>query len=231
MTDPFITLTASDSHQLAAYTAAPATASKAGIVVIQEIFGVNSHIRSVADGYAKEGYLCIAPAIFDRAERDVALGYTEADMQRGFALKMAVAPNGDASKVLLDVAAAVAWLKAQGVGRVGIVGYCFGGLVTWLSAGQVEGINAAVCYYGGGMPDAAASKAKCAVMAHFGDQDHWLPLEKVGQFHAANPEVDLHIYAANHGFNCDQRASYNETAAKSARAKSLGFFSEHLRGL
>jgi carboxymethylenebutenolidase len=225
-----LTLTASDQHQLAAYSAQPSGSPKAGLVVVQEIFGVNSHIRSVADGYAKDGFLCVAPAIFDRAERGVELGYQQADMERGFGLKGAVTPGGDAGAVLLDVSAAVAWLRAQGVAKVGIVGYCFGGLISWLSAGKVAGIDAAVCYYGGGMPDAADVKAQCPVMAHFGDQDHWLPLDKVGQFHAANPQVSLNIYAANHGFNCDQRGSYNEAAAVAARAKSVAFFNQHLVG-
>ena len=219
-----LNLTASDAHTFAAYTAAPKLAPKAGLVVVQEIFGVNSHIQSVADGYAGDGFLCVAPALFDRSERGVDLGYEQTDMERGFALKTATANAGP----LLDIAACVAWLQAQGVQKIGIVGYCWGGLLSWLAAGKLAGIDCAVCYYGGGMPEHADQKAQCPVMAHFGDQDHWLPLDAVGKFHAANASVDLNIYAANHGFNCDQRASYNAPAAAMARSRTLAFFATHL---
>jgi carboxymethylenebutenolidase len=223
-------LTAADGHTFAAYSAAPKLAAKAGIVVVQEIFGVNPHIRSVADGYAADGFLTCSPALFDRVERGVELGYEQADMERGFALKGAVTPHGHFEGPLADIAASVAWLKAQGMQRVGVVGYCFGGLLSWLSAGKVAGLDAAVCYYGGGIPEVAHVPPQCPVMAHFGDQDRWIPLDAVGQFHAANPGVDLNLYNANHGFNCDQRASYNAAAASMARAKSLAFFARHLVG-
>lgn len=219
-------LTAADVHTFSAHTARPVVGARAGLVVIQEIFGVNSHIRSVADGYAADGFLCIAPSLFDRVSPGVELGYESADMSRGMALK---ADTG-LEAPLKDIAACVAWLQSQGIERIGVVGYCWGGLLAWLSAARVDGVSASVAYYGGGIPQHASEVARCPVMAHFGDQDHWLPLETVGKFHAAQPQVELNIYRANHGFNCDQRASFDTAAATLARARSLKFLGQSLLG-
>jgi carboxymethylenebutenolidase len=223
----FIDLTSADGFTFPAYVAQPAGAPKAAIVVVQEIFGVNSHIRSVADGYAAQGYLAVAPSTFHRVKANVELGYTEADMQAGFALKTAVEAL-PAPGVLQDIQAAIT--HAARAGKVGVVGYCWGGLLTWRSACLLQGLSAAVPYYGGGMtaPAEAERMAQCPVMVHFGEQDHWIPLDTVHAFQAKQPQVEVHIYKANHGFNCDQRGSYNAEAAQLARERSLAFFAKHL---
>jgi carboxymethylenebutenolidase len=223
----FIDLTAKDGFTFPAYVAEPAGQPKGAIVVLQEIFGVNSHIRSVADGYAAAGYLAVAPATFHRVKPGVELGYTGDDMQAGSALKAAVEAL-PAPGVLQDVQAAVAY--AAKAGKVGIVGYCWGGLLTWRAAAEVAGIAAAAPYYGGGMttPEESARKPKVPVLAHFGSKDHWISLESVEAFKKAHPEVEVHVYQADHGFNCDQRGSYDEAAAKLARERTLAFFVAHV---
>ena len=226
-----IDLKAADGTTFPAYVAGPAGNPKAkgGVVVLQEIFGVNSHIRSVADGYAAEGYFVVAPATFHRVKADVELGYTEADMKEGFGYKMAVDGMAEPA-VMADIQAAIDHAAVGGSGKVGIVGYCWGGLLTWRSACSLSGLSAAVPYYGGGMtaqPD-AARQPKVPVLAHFGDQDHWSPLDTVEAFRQNQPGVEVHVYKANHGFNCDQRGSYNEAAAKLARERTLAFFAQHL---
>ena len=223
----FVDLKAADGHVFPAYVAEPAGTPKGAVVVLQEIFGVNSHIRSVADGYAAQGYLAVAPATFQRVKAGVELGYTEADMGEGFGYKTAVEAL-PAPGVMADIQAAVD--HAARAGKVGIVGYCWGGLLVWRSAASLQGLSAAVAYYGGGVttPAELERKPQVPVMAHFGDQDHWIPLDTVHAFQKAHPEVESFIYNANHGFNCDQRGSYDEAAAKTARERSLAFFAKHL---
>lgn len=223
----FTDLTSSDGFTFPAYVAEPIENPKGGLVLLQEIFGVNSHIREVADGYAQAGYWVVAPSTFHRVQAGVELGYSDADMGEGFKLKTAVESLPEPG-VLLDIQAAIE--QAAKGGKVGIVGYCWGGLLTWRSACELSGLSAAVAYYGGGMTAGVepARQAKVPVMAHFGEQDHWIPLDSVHAFQAAQPGVIVQVYEANHGFNCDQRGSYNETAAKLARERSLSFFSQHL---
>jgi carboxymethylenebutenolidase len=223
----FTQLKAADGQSIPAYVAQPAGQPKGGIVVIQEIFGVNSHIRSVADGYAAAGYLAVAPAIFQRVRPDVELGYEQNDMSEGMALKAATEAL-PAPGVMQDIQAAIQ--HASQAGKVGIVGYCYGGLLTWRAACQLDGLSAAVPYYGGGVttPEEIARKPKCPVLAHFGDQDHWIPLDSVEALKKAHPEIEVHVYHANHGFNCDQRASWNAEAAKLARERTLAFFAKHV---
>jgi carboxymethylenebutenolidase len=223
----FTDLRSSDGFVFPAYVAQPAGKAKAAVVVLQEIFGVNSHIRSVADGYAAEGYLAVAPSTFHRVKPGVDIGYTEDDMKTGSALKAAV-EGLTAPGVMPDIQAAID--HASQAGKVGVVGYCWGGLLTWRSACLLNGLSAAAPYYGGGMttPGEIARKPKVPVMAHFGDQDHWITLDSVEAFKRAHPEVEVHIYHANHGFNCDQRGSYNAEAAKLARQRTLAFFAKHL---
>lgn len=223
----FIQLRAADGQQIPAYVAQPAGQAKGAVVVVQEIFGVNSHIRSVADGYAAQGYLAIAPATFHRVKPDVELGYQQEDMTAGFALKTAVEAL-PAPGVLQDLQAAID--HGAQAGKVGIVGFCWGGLLTWRAACELKGLSAAVSYYGGGMttPEESARRPKVPVLAHFGDQDHWIPLETVEAFKQAHPEVEVHVYHANHGFNCDQRGSYDAEAARLARERTLAFFAKHL---
>ena len=197
------------------------------MVVLQEIFGVNSHIRAVADRFAARGYLAVAPSTFQRVQPGVELGYTDADMQTGFGYKTAVEAL-PAPGVLQDIQAAVN--HAARAGKVGIVGYCWGGLLVWRAAEAVTGLSAAVSYYGGGMTagNEPARTPRVPVLAHFGDQDHWIPLDSVEAFKAAQPGVEVHVYAANHGFNCDQRGSYNEAAATLALQRTHAFFAQHL---
>lgn len=223
----FIQLRAADGQSIPAYVAQPAGKPKGGIVVIQEIFGVNSHIRSVADGYAAQGYLAVAPAIFHRVKPEVELGYTQEDMSAGMALKTATEALPSPG-VMQDIQAAITH-AAQG-GKVGIVGFCYGGLLTWRAACELQGLSAAVPYYGGGVttPDEIARQPKVPVLAHFGDQDHWIPLDSVEAFRKAHPKVEVHVYHANHGFNCDQRGSYHAESAQLARERSLEFFAKHL---
>lgn len=223
----FVDLKAADGQAFPAYVAQPEGQAKGAVVVLQEIFGVNSHIRSVADGYAKEGFLAVAPSTFHRVKPGVELGYEQDDMTAGFALKTAVEAL-PAPGVLLDIQAAIQ--HASKAGKVGIVGYCWGGLLSWRSACTLDGLAAAVCYYGGGMttPDESARRPKVPVLAHFGDQDHWIPLESVEAFRKAHPEVEVHVYKANHGFNCDQRGSWDAPSAQQARDRSLAFFRKHV---
>lgn len=223
----FIDLKAADGFSFPAYVASPAGKPRGGVVVLQEIFGVNSHIRSVADGYAADGYLAVAPSTFHRVKPGVDLGYSPEDMTAGSALKAAVEAL-PAPGVLQDIQAAIE--HASSAGKVGIVGYCYGGLLTWRSACLLDGLAAAVPYYGGGVTTQAeiARKPKVPVMAHFGDQDQWIPMDTVKAFEKAHPEVEVHVYAANHGFNCDQRGSYNAGAATTARERALYFFGKHL---
>lgn len=223
----FVQLTSADGFHCPAYVAQPAGQRKGGLVVLQEIFGVNSHIQAVADGYAAEGYFVVAPSTFHRVKAGVDLGYTEADMGAGMALKTAVEalpPPG----VMADIQAAIR-LAAQG-GKVGIVGYCWGGLLTWRSACTLQGLSAAVPYYGGGMttPDEMARKEQVPTLAHFAEQDRWIPLDGVEAFRQAHPAVTVHLYPAHHGFNCDQRGAWDAPSAALARERTLAFFSQHL---
>ncbi|MHB1122479.1 MAG: dienelactone hydrolase family protein [Ramlibacter sp.] len=224
----FIDLKAADGFVFPAYVAQPAGQPKGGVVVLQEIFGVNSHIRAVADGYAQEGWLAVAPSTFHRVKTGVELGYGQDDMAAGMALKTAVEAL-PAPGVMPDIQAAIN--HAAQAGKVGIVGYCWGGLLTWRAACTLEGLAAASPYYGGGMttPDEVARRPKVPVLAHFGDQDHWIPLNSVEAFAKAHPEVQVQVYHADHGFNCDQRGSWDAAAAKLARERTLAFFDEHLR--
>lgn len=223
----FIDLQAGDGFQFPAYVAQPAGTPRGGVVVLQEIFGVNAHIRAVADGYAAAGYLAVAPATFHRVKPGVELGYTPDDMSAGSALKAAVEAL-PAPGVLQDIQAAIGYVAR--VGKVGVVGYCWGGLLTWRSACLLQGVNAAVPYYGGGITTEAeiARTPKCPVLAHFGEKDHWIALDGVAAFRKAHPEVEAYIYPANHGFNCDHRGAYDAPSAALARERTLAFFAKHL---
>lgn len=218
-----ITLTASDGHELDAYAAPPGAEPAAGLVVLQEAFGVNRHIRSVADGFASDGFLAIAPALFDRKERGVQLGYSGEDLQRGIAL----ARGMNAADVWKDIAAALAYVRREIGKKAGVIGYCFGGSMAWFAATRLDA-DAAVGYYGGLIPQFAAETPHCPVMLHFGSQDAHIPKEAVNKIQAAHPEVQVFWYDAGHGFNTDDRASYNPEAAKLARERSLQFLREHL---
>ncbi len=219
----YVSLKAADGHKLSAYVARPEGEPVAGLVVVQEVFGVNAHIRSVADGYAKDGFLAVAPALFDRIERGVELGYDGADMQRA----MGFIPKLDTEKALLDIAAALEFAGSATGKKVGVIGYCFGGTLAWVAAARLHPA-AAVGYYGGRIGNYAGETPSAPVMLHFGKQDAHIPAEEVEKVHAAHPKVEIYWYDAGHGFNCDARGSYNKQAAHEARQRSLHFLKKHL---
>jgi carboxymethylenebutenolidase len=219
----YVTLKAADGFELSAYVARPEGEPIAGLVLVQEIFGINAHIRSVCDGYAKDGFLVVAPALFDRIERGVELGYEGADMQRA----MTFVPKLDPEKSIGDIAAAFEFARATTAKKVGVIGYCFGGTMAWIAAGRLHP-DAAVGYYGGGIGNYAGEKPAAPVMLHFGKLDTHIPAEQVEKIHTAHPDVEIHWYDAGHGFNCDARSSYNAAAAQEARQRSLSFLKKHL---
>ena len=219
-----IRLTASDNFQLGAYRADPAGAPKAAVVVIQEIFGVNHHIRSVCDRFASEGYVAIAPAIFDRVERNFQCGYSPDEIAN--ARKFVANPDWPA--MLRDTQAAID--AVSNVGAVGIVGFCLGGSVAYAAATKLKGLSAAIGYYGGVIVRFADDKPQVPTQLHFGEKDAGIPLADVETIRAKRPEVEIHIYpGAQHGFHCDERASYDKTSADIAWPRSLGFFAKHLK--
>ncbi len=217
-----IKLTASDGHTFDAYRADPTGAPKGGIVVIQEIFGVNKHIREVADSYAADGYLAIAPAVFDRQKTGVELGYVGDDVAAGRDLKDG-ASYDDAVK---DLEATVEALK--GAGKTGAVGYCWGGTLSYLCGTRIDGVAASVVYYGGQIIPFKDEKMNAASLMHFGERDAGIPLDDVATIKAAHPESDVHVYPADHGFNCDHRGSYDEASCKLARERTNAFFARHV---
>ena len=217
-----IELTAADGHRFTAYVATPEGKARGAIVIAPEIFGVNSHIRSVADGYAADGYLAIAPARFDRAQRGYDTGYSPDEIQAGIAIMQKV----DMANAMTDVAACVA--HAAQAGKVAIVGYCWGGTVAWVAAARVGGLACSIPYYGGGIPSFADEKPACPVMFHFGEQDKSPTPEQARKVAAANPSAIAHFYDAGHGFNCDQRGSYDAAASKLARGRTLEFLGKHV---
>ena len=224
-----IQLTAADGAQIPAYVAQPKTPAKAAVVVIQEIFGVNIHIREVADAYAQEGYLAIAPAMFQRVKPHCELGYEEADLGAGMGLKTAVEAL-PAPGALQDIQAAIDYANQTTGGKVGIVGYCWGGLLTWRSACLLNGLSAAAPYYGGGMTTETESgrSSKVPVMAHFAEEDKWISMESVNAFKVAHPKAKVYTYAAHHGFNCNHRGAWQAEAAALAKQRTFDFFKTYL---
>ena len=207
---------------IAAWRADPSGKPRAGIVVIQEIFGVNAHIRAVADRFASVGYLAVAPAVFDRVEKGFDVGYDPDSRARG----MAIVGKLDWEQTMRDVAAAID--VAKEAGKVGIVGYCYGGSVVWAAAAQLNGLSAAVGYYGGRILSMKDLKPQVPTMLHFGEKDQHIPVKGVRELAAEHPEVPVHVYAADHGFNCDHRESYDAGSAALAWTRTLEFFRKHL---
>ena len=217
-----ITLTAADGHELEAYRADPEGAPTGGLVVVQEIFGVNGHIRDVCEGFAADGYTVIAPVLFDRVERGIELDYNDAGRVRGRAARAELGWEGP----MADVEAAAGALEP--LGKVGVVGYCWGGSLAWLAACRLD-VACAVGYYGGQIIGFNDENPRCPVILHFGDADASVPMDDVDAIRAAHADVPIHVYAdAAHGFNCDRRATYHPECAKPARARTLAFLAEHL---
>ena len=226
----FQNITSSDGFVLPAYVAQPSSAPKGAVVVLQEIFGVNNHIQAVTDAYAAQGYLAIAPSTFHRVKASVNLGYSAEEINIGKDLKAAA--EAIQPQVMLDVQAAVDFaVKQLPAGKkVGVVGYCWGGLLTWRAASLTQGISAAAPYYGAGMTVGAelARQPRCPVLVHFGDQDASIPMDTIHAFATKQPTVDVQIYPANHGFNCDHRGAFNAPAAELAFKRTLDFFTMNL---
>ncbi len=214
-------LMARDGHQFEAWLAPPKGPVRGAVVVLQEIFGVNAHIRAVADSFAAEGYLAIAPCLFDRVDRDLQLGYTPDDITRGRGTMLQLKQE----QVTLDVAASLAVIKHAG--RAAAIGYCWGGTQAWLAAVQ-QPIAAAVAYYGTGIAANLDVTLNVPVQCHFGTQDKSIPPEAVERIRAAQPAVDYHLYDADHGFSCDHRGSFDAASAALARTRTLAFLAEHL---
>jgi carboxymethylenebutenolidase len=218
-----VELVAADGHRLGAYEAGDPR-SGAALVVLQEIFGVNAHIRAVADRWAAAGFLAVAPALFDRVEGGVELGYSQEQLELGRGLASRLQPD----HVVSDIAAAVAHARAEtGGGKVGVVGYCLGGSYAWLSAARLP-VDAAVGYYGGRIAQLVDQAPRCPTMLHFGTQDRGIPLADVERIQKAWPAVPVYTYEAGHAFNRDGGPSYSEPAATLAFSRSLAFFEEAL---
>jgi carboxymethylenebutenolidase len=219
-----VKLRAADGFEPSAYVARPAGQPKGGLVVVQEVFGINGHIRRVADGFAADGFLAVAPALFDRIRPGLTLGYSQDEVQEGIKLK----GQSSTDNALADIAAARDF--AGEAGKVAVVGYCWGGFLTWLSAARLPGFAAAVSYYGGGIGTVAEERPRCPVLMHFGEKDHAIPLDHVEKVRAAHPAgVEIHVYPAGHGFNCDERAAHEPESAKIARERTVAFLDAHLR--
>jgi carboxymethylenebutenolidase len=215
-------LTAADGHEFNTFEAGNVNAPR-GLVVVQEIFGVNAHMRLVSERLAGFGYRVLCPAFFDRAERDVELGYTPEDVQKGLAVRAKITE----AETLLDIEAAAA---AFGGKPVGIIGYCWGGSLAWLGATKSNRFKAAVGWYGGGVAAQKDLKPNCPVQLHFGEEDHGIPLSDVEAIRKAQPGVEVFTYpGAQHGFGCEERASYSPKDCELAELRSLAFFAEHLR--
>ena len=217
-----ITLAAKDGHKLQAYRADPAGKPRGALVVLQEIFGVNKHMRRLADDFAREGYVAVTPALFDRVEKGIELGYDAKSVESGRDIRAKVPLDG----TLADLRAAIDYAKQ--FGKVGVIGYCWGGGLAFLAATRLDGVAAAVGYYGGLVAANAQEKPRVPVMLHFGDSDQSIPMADVEKVKQARPDVTTYVYKAGHGFACDERGSYNAEATKTALERTLKFFADKM---
>jgi carboxymethylenebutenolidase len=217
-------LTAADKHQLGAYRADPKAGARGAVVVIQEIFGVNSHIRAVCDRFADAGYIAVAPALFDRTQRNFESGYSPDEI--AIARKFIADPDWDAmlrgAQAAIDVVAAT--------GPVAIVGFCMGGTVAFLAATRLTGLAAAVCYYGGRIVAFADEKPRCPTQMHFGEKDQSIPMSDVEIIKRKRPDCEIYVYPeAGHGFHCDERGSFHQPSAALAYERTQAFLQAHMR--
>ena len=220
----FTTLMARDGHEYNAWLAAPhggKRGARGAIVIAQEIFGVNHHIRGVADGYAADGYLVIAPCLFDRIRRGIELGYSQPETQEGRGYRTQIPKE----KTLLDLASSINVVKHAG--RVAVIGYCWGGTLAYLAACELQ-VSCAVSYYGGQIKDHLDKHPRRPVLYHFGEKDPYIPAPDIERIRAADPNGEFHLYPADHGFNCDERASYDAASARLARERTLAFLTAQL---
>jgi len=226
----FVKLTAEDGVELSAYVSRPVGAAKGAVVVVQEIFGVNAHIRSIADRFAAEGYVAIAPALFDRMEPGIDLSYSPDDMKTAFGLY----PKLDPAKSLLDIAAAYHEIAKEEHKGIAVIGFCYGGLMSWLSATRGEAVkmqpSCCVGYYAGGIGKFATEEPSCPVMLHFGAEDSHIGSDQIEAVRVAHPKVEIFLYeGAVHAFNRDPDPnSYNPAAAKLAWERTLEFLRTHI---
>jgi carboxymethylenebutenolidase len=218
-----VTLTASDGFKLGGYRAEAQGAPKGALVVIQEIFGVNHHIRAMCDRFAGHGYTSVAPAVFDRYKPNFECGYSPDEIAEA----RKIIPQIDWAAMLRDVTAAHESVKS--VGPVGIIGWCMGGSVAFLAAGKVDGLSAAVGFYGGQIAKSVDVKPKVPTQLHFGEQDQSIPMSDVEMIKQKRPECDYHVYPAGHGFQCDERGSYHEQSAKLGTERTLAWFGKYMK--
>ena len=219
-----IELTAADGHKFSAYREDPSGPPKGAVVVLHELFGIDPHIKKITASFAARGYVAIAPALFDRVKEDVVLGYDEAGLTEGLELKGQVG-IGDA---IADIQATFDSVKDAG--KVAIVGYCWGGYLAYLASNKVSGVACAISYYGGGVTNEYQEKRKIPTLVHFSEVDPLVSLEEIVQFRAGRPDVSAFTYPAGHGFNCDDRSSYNEEAAAKALERTLFWISQYVEG-
>ncbi len=217
-----IALSAKDGHKLGAYRADPSGKARGALVVVQEIFGVNNHMRHVTDDFARQGYVAVSPALFDRVEKGIELGYDPKSVESGRNIRAKVPLDG----TLLDLQATIDYAKQ--FGKVGVVGYCWGGSLAFLAATRLDGVAAAVGYYGGMIAAHAQEKPRVPVILHFGEHDQSIPMRDVEKVKQARTDVPIYVYNAGHGFSCDERGSYNADASKVALDRTLKFFAEKL---
>lgn len=217
-----IRLQADDGVAIGAWRADPTAPRRGAVVVVQEVFGVNAHIRDVCERFAASGYAAIAPALFDRLRPGVELGYDEAGIAEGRAL---------VGELGWDAPMRDIWAAAQALredGRVGVVGYCWGGTVAWLAGCRLD-VGCVSAYYGRQIVDFLGEKPRCPTILHFGAEDPLIPLENVEKVRAAYPDIPLYVYeGAAHGFNCDRRGDFRPSAAEEALSRTLALFAQHL---
>ena len=217
----FLKIKAKDNHTFLSYLSQTDRKPKGGIVILQEIFGVNTHIQEITNFFATQGYLAIAPSLFDRRERNVKLTYDNESITKGRNLKSLC--DKDALK---DIEAAMSVVSSAG--KVGVIGYCWGGSLAWRTACKNDNLSAAICYYGGDIPKLKEQEPKCNTLTHFGELDQGIPIETVKTFKEARPEVLTYTYPADHGFNCNHRRQYNEVSAKIALDRTLKFLDKNV---
>lgn len=217
-----IRLHAADGFELGAYRAEPDGAPRGGLVVVQEIFGVNPHIRGLCDRFAAHGYVAIAPAVFDRYQPDFESGYSPAEVEEA----RRFIPRIDWQAMLRDTQAASEAVRSAG--KVGIVGYCMGGTVAFLAAAKLDGLAAAVCYYGGQIAKNADLAPRVPTQMHFGDRDQSIPMADVETVRARLPACEIYLYPAGHAFANDERPTYDAASARLATQRTLDFLARHL---
>lgn len=217
----FTRLMARDGHEFDAWLAPASSAPRGAVLVLQEIFGVNAHMREVTDSFAAEGYVAICPSLFDRVRRNVELDYSPQSVEqgRGYVLQL------KEQQILADLTACINVVRRNG--PVGAVGYCWGGSLAYLAACELP-VRAAVSYYGTRTVQLLDRKPRVPVQYHFGALDKSIPPENIEKIRTAHPQGEYHVYQADHGFNCDHRAAYDAAAASLARERTLAFFAKHL---